>query len=118
MADYDDQFDQEEYAINVAAKRLGFTLKRQQKDVILKFMHRSDVLAILPAGFGKSLCYGLLPIIFDMLMKREGSIVLVVSPLIALMKDQVTKFASKGLNAIRIGNCSPEVEQQIERGEF
>ena len=44
----------------------------------------------LPTGYGKSLCYALLPLIFD--KRREAverrSIVMVVSPLIALRKDQ------------------------------
>ena len=48
--------------------------------------------AILPTGFGKSLCYQALPLIFDC-MSGEGSrlksIVIVVSPLIAIIRDQV-----------------------------
>ena len=57
----------------------------------------------LPTGFGKSLCYGVLPFVFD--LKRFGdmtlrrSIVVVISPLIALMKDQVATFSEKGIIA-------------------
>ena len=52
------------------------------------------------AGYGKSLCYGCLPGAFDRLRRSKAkSIVVVISPLVALMKDQVNNFASKGLSA-------------------
>ena len=46
---------------------------------------------MLPTGSGKSLCYTALPSVFDILRARgkDGHIVIVVSPLVALMKDQV-----------------------------
>ena len=53
----------------------------------------------LPTGYGKSFCYTTLPIAFDILLKRDGSkesersIVFVVSPLLALMGDQVSSFS-------------------------
>ena len=43
----------------------------------------------LPTGSGKSLCYTALPSVFDILRGKDGHIVIVVSPLVALMKDQV-----------------------------
>ena len=46
----------------------------------------------LPTGSGKSFCYSVLPFVFDGLYQRVGSIVIVVSPLIALMKDQVRRL--------------------------
>ena len=56
-----------------------------------------DVFISLPTGYGKSLCFALLPYIFDTIRGVENkSIVMVVSPLIALMKDQVATFAAKG----------------------
>ncbi len=70
----------------------------------------------LPTGFGKSLCYGLLPLVFD--LKRFGdvsiqrSIVIVVSPLIALMRDQVQSFAEKGLKKLGV---SPKKALQKKR---
>eukprot|EP00731_Ephydatia_muelleri_P002345 Em0001g2345a len=58
-------------------------------------MQGNDVFLILPTGSGKSLCFSVLPFAFDYLYGRVGSIVIVVSPLIALMKDQVTALNSK-----------------------
>ena len=52
-----------------------------------------DVFAILPTGFGKSLCYACLPAAFDAINKKERghSIAMIVTPLLAIMKDQVRK---------------------------
>ena len=55
-------------------------------------MNGRDVFVCLPMGSGKSLCYCLLPKVFDNLKlctHTDSSIVVVVSPLISLMKDQV-----------------------------
>ena len=54
----------------------------------------------LPTGYGKSLCYCCLPSVFDRVRSvEEQSIVVVVCPLTALMKDQVAVCHSKGLTA-------------------
>lgn len=54
----------------------------------------------LPTGSGKSLCYSCLSWVFDQQRNTSGSIILVVSPLVALMKDQVAAFQNKGMNAV------------------
>ena len=56
-------------------------------------MKGHDVFAVLLTGYGKSLCYRCLPIVFDKLLGmggEDGSIVVVVTPLTAIMKDQVS----------------------------
>ncbi len=55
----------------------------------------ADVLLVMPTGAGKSLCYQLPGL-------ARGGTTLVVSPLIALIEDQVTKLRALGLNAARI----------------
>ena len=55
--------------------------------------------ACFPTGSGKSLCYALLPAAFDSLRTSERSIVIVVSPLTALMKDQVQSLERRGVRA-------------------
>ena len=85
-----------ESAVVSASAELGYaSLKEKQKVVITKFVHGNDVFAALPTGYGKSLCYGCLPPVFDNLRSTHGSIVVVVSPLSALMKDQVESFCIK-----------------------
>ena len=84
-------------AICIAAAKLGFAdLKSHQLEVILAFITGNDVFAVLPTGYGKSLCYACLPIIFDHLLGiPQGdpqSIVIVVSPLTAIIEDQVLQM--------------------------
>ena len=57
------------------------------------FVKGRDVFAVLPTGYGKSLCFGCLPIVIDKLLGRgeeDSSIIAVVTPLTAIMKDQVS----------------------------
>ena len=55
----------------------------------MSFLEGNDVFAILPAGYGKSLCYMCLPVAFDLMNETQGSIVVVITPLTVIMKDQV-----------------------------
>ena len=73
------------------ARSLGYReLKREQRIVINSFVSGNDVFAVLPTGFGKTLCYACLPSIFDSLLEAERSaIVVVISPLVSIMKEQV-----------------------------
>ena len=60
----------------------------------------------LPMGYGKSLCYALLSLVFDKRreMVEKRLIVMVVSPLIALMKDQLAKFTERGVTVVCISD--------------
>ena len=65
-------------AAESAAKSLGYTkLKDKQREVVVHLCSGNDVFAVLPTGYGKSLCYNCLPKAFDTLLKTEGSITLV-----------------------------------------
>ena len=93
-----------ESAIALAAKDLGYSqLTSYQSLVLHEFLSGKDVFVSLPTGSGKSLCYWVLPGAFDVLRKTRESIVLIVSPLIALMKDQVTNLKAKGVEAVYVG---------------
>ena len=72
------------------ASQLGYSrLRPNQEQVIRHFLHGSDVFVSLPTGSRNSLCYCLLPGVFDEMHRSKGLIVIIGSPLIALMKDQV-----------------------------
>ncbi|MEM7645643.1 MAG: ATP-dependent DNA helicase RecQ [Pseudomonadota bacterium] len=75
-----------------------------QEEAILGALQGADSLVLMPTGSGKSLCYQLPSLI------TEG-LVVVISPLIALMKDQVDDARKKGLNADYI-NSSLKTEQR------
>ena len=73
-------------AAKLAAADLEYSqLKPEQLRVIVAFVSGRDVFVSLPTGYGKSLCYSVLPGVFDRLKGAEKtSVVVVVSPLIAL----------------------------------
>ena len=109
IARYEDSAIQS--ALAVAVERLGYSsLRTQQELAIRSFVQGNDVFICLPTGSGKSLCYCILPAVFDSLRGVKSSIVVVVSPLIALMKDQVRAMTKKGVTAAFVGDCCSESE--------
>src|SRR5207244_1746284 len=91
-------------------ERFGFEeFRSAQKQVIDKVMAGASALAVMPTGSGKSLCYQLPALALP-------GLTLVVSPLIALMKDQVDQLGSLGLPATVI-NSTVSREQQRSRLE-
>uniref|UniRef100_UPI00404A5063 RecQ family ATP-dependent DNA helicase n=3 Tax=Gelidibacter sp. TaxID=2018083 RepID=UPI00404A5063 len=71
-----------------------------QEDIISAVLNNEDVFALLPTGGGKSVCFQIPALI------KEG-ICIVVSPLIALMKDQVQHLNDKGIKAIALPSGIP-----------
>ena len=69
-------------------------LKEEQYEALKAIvLDRMDCLVLLPTGFGKSLIYQILPLVFASMTSRPSTII-VVSPLNALMRDQVSKMSS------------------------
>lgn len=76
-----------------------------QAEVISAVLARRDTLAVMPTGGGKSVCYQVPALL------REDGLTLVVSPLLALMKDQVDAMRAMGVPAAAI-NSTVSVEEQ------
>ena len=66
----------------------------------------------LPTGFGKSLCYEVLPFLFDDKLGKDNSVVIVVSPLISLMVDQVQSLRRRSIRAA-IMSCGSKVDKEF-----
>lgn len=79
------------------------TFRHGQESVIDNIMNSRDVLAIMPTGGGKSICYQL-PALMS-----EG-VTIVISPLIALMKDQVDSLVESGIQATYLNSSLSDVE--------
>jgi ATP-dependent DNA helicase RecQ len=80
-----------------------------QEDIIRSVIEGKDTLALLPTGGGKSVCFQVPALI-------RGGLCIVVSPLIALMKDQVSNLAGKGINAkaLYTGMHAREIDLVLE----
>ena len=99
-------------AIAFSLEKLGLpdvTLKAEQRSAIKAIYEGRDVFVCLPTGYGKSLCYQTLPFIMDHKNSRSShtSAVIVVSPLIALMEEQVQRLKGQGVKASVLSTSSP-----------
>ena len=81
------------------------SFRPNQKEVIQNLLDGKDTLAIMPTGGGKSLCFQL-PAIY-----LEGTAI-VISPLIALMKDQVDALRVNGIKTAFFNSSQPQEEQE------
>jgi len=87
-----------------------------QEEVVDAILNKEDVLMILPTGGGKSLCYQLPTLLMD-------GVTVVVSPLLALMHDQVVALRANGISAAMLSSMqdleeSRQIEAQLQRGEI
>jgi len=104
-------------AETILKKYWGFDKFRPQQLVVVNsVLEKKDTLALLPTGAGKSLCFQVPTLI-------ENGICLVISPLIALMQDQVKDLQSKQISAIALGShlseeAQAEVMAAAKRGKY
>ena len=97
--------------LDVLADRFGFTSFRAgQQQVVESLLAGRSALAVFPTGAGKSLCYQLPALMLD-------GVTVVVSPLIALMKDQIDFLAERDVDAARLDSSldATEVRAVTER---
>lgn len=98
----------------ILKKYWGYTSFRpKQEEIVQSALDGNDVLAILPTGGGKSLCFQLPT------MMRDG-IAIVVSPLISLIKDQVQNLMAKGIKAVSVhsGMTRREIDIALDNAAY
>ncbi len=97
--------------LTILKSRFGYdSFKGLQEEIIASVLDRRDSLVLMPTGGGKSLCYELPALMFQ-------GITLVVSPLIALMKDQVDALNANGIPARAINSSQSTREMEQVRAE-
>ena len=104
-------------AEDILRKTFGFSAFRPgQAEIVEAVLEGRDVLAVMPTGSGKSLCYQLPAL-------ARGGLTVVVSPLIALMRNQVAQLrgydvAAAALNSANDAFENRNVREALERGEL
>lgn len=115
-----------------------FCYVSQKEEAVRGFVEGKDVFAILPTGYGKSVIYAILPLLFDFMFGkflesymqcvyyvihvnegRTGSIVVVITPLIALMVDQKKNFSPTGVTVEFVGKAQDDnaAVKRVLKGE-
>src|SRR5205085_1922375 len=90
----------------ILKRHFGFEEFRPlQREIIESVLSRRDTLVVMSTGAGKSLCYQLPALAFD-------GLTVVVSPLISLMQDQVSKLEQFGIAAATLNSQTDSVERQ------
>jgi ATP-dependent DNA helicase RecQ len=96
----------------MATRRFGIQRFRPgQRELIEAVLAGRDAIGVLPTGAGKSLCFQL-PSLF-----LRGAVV-VVSPLIALMHDQIRRLENANIEAARLDSTVPPADQQAQELEI
>ncbi len=101
-------------ALEILKEYWGYdSFRPKQEDIVNSALEGRDVLAILPTGGGKSVCFQVPSMMCD-------GIALVISPLIALMKDQVQNLNARGIKALCInaGMTRREVENTLNNALY
>lgn len=100
-----DNLDIKDRAVALLRRFYGYSQFRPlQLDIITSAAEGRDCVVLMPTGGGKSICYQIPALLSD------GGVTIVVSPLIALMKDQVTALTANGIPAAAVNSMQTDAE--------
>ena len=89
-----------------------------QREAMEYFVKKKvEVFVNLPTGYGKSLIYQALPLVLDVTRNSTGHVV-VISPLVNLMKDQVESLQKLGIPAISLSDIADREARALEEGRY
>ena len=92
--------------LQILQAQFGYSSFRLEQEAIINaVLQKKDTFALMPTGGGKSLCYQIPALIFD-------GLTIVISPLIALMKDQVDALRLNGVQAAYLNSTQTSAEQE------
>ena len=103
--------------LKILKEQFGYeNFRHKQEEIIQTVLSGKDAFVLMPTGGGKSLCYQIPALLF-------GGLTVVVSPLIALMKDQVDALRLNGIAAAYLNSSLSFLEQdeiisRLKRGEL
>ena len=90
-------------------------LKPYQTEAKVQFLQKIDLLVNPPTGCSKSPIYQALPFVFDSILEAVGHVVVVVSPLVNRIRDQVEKLANVGIFATSLSDISEDARGVLAR---
>jgi len=107
-------------AIEIALAHLGLDqpLRPRQRETIVHLLAGKDVFAQLPTGYGKSLCFQLLPFVWDALNINQNCGILIVMPLISIIIDQISKLRGLKIPFIWLKDVNEELLEDLENESF
>ena len=97
------------------------SLYKEQEEALVQFFSKRDVFVNLPTPYGKSLIFQAAPVMADIILRRSTgtSIVVVISPLKALMEDQVRHLNKLSLSAVCVSDQHDDrLVQDIINGQY